>query len=82
KYNLDWHLLAAIGYQESYLKPTSVSPTGVRGLMMLTSSTAQATYILQVRSYPDPDSADARRAEIILNGLSADVVKTVENGQT
>ena len=42
---------------------------------------AQASYILQVRSYPDPDSADARRAEIILNGLSADVVKTVENGQ-
>ena len=43
---------------------------------------AQASYILQVRSDPDPDSADARRAEIILNGLSADVVKTVENGQT
>lgn len=43
---------------------------------------ARPTYILQVRSYPDPDSADARRAEIILNGLSADVVKTVENGQT
>lgn len=42
----------------------------------------QASYILQVRSYPDPDSADARRAEIILNGLSADVIKTVENGQT
>ena len=42
----------------------------------------QASYILQVRSSPDPDSADARRAEIILNGLSADVVKTVENGQT
>ena len=43
---------------------------------------APATYILQVRSYADPDSADARRAEIILNGLSADIVKTVENGQT
>lgn len=42
----------------------------------------QPTYILQVRSYPDPDSADARRAEIILNGLSADVVRSVENGQT
>ena len=42
----------------------------------------QASYILQVRSYPDPDSADARRAEIILNGLSADVVKTVEGGKT
>ncbi|ENW79549.1 hypothetical protein F909_03162 [Acinetobacter sp. ANC 3929] len=47
-----------------------------------TSAPAHATYILQVRSYPDPDSADARRAEIILNGLSADVVKSVENGQT
>lgn len=49
-----------------------------------TEETAPAlpSYILQVRSYPDPDSADARRAEIILNGLSADVVKTVENGQT
>ncbi|MFX6907547.1 transglycosylase SLT domain-containing protein, partial [Acinetobacter baumannii] len=42
KYDLDWHLLAAIGYQESYLKPESVSPTGVRGLMMLTNSTARA----------------------------------------
>ncbi|ENV55876.1 hypothetical protein F951_03058 [Acinetobacter soli CIP 110264] len=41
-----------------------------------------ASFILQVRSYADPDSADARRAEIILNGLSADVVKTVENGKT
>lgn len=41
----------------------------------------QANYILQVRSYTDPDQADARRAEIILNGLSADVVKSVENGQ-
>ncbi len=41
-----------------------------------------ATHILQVRSYADPDSADARRAEIILNGLSADIVKTVEGGKT
>ncbi|WP_445114600.1 SPOR domain-containing protein [Acinetobacter sp. WZC-1] len=43
---------------------------------------AQPSYILQIRSYADPDSADARRAEIILNGLSADVIKTTENGQT
>ncbi|NHC02541.1 transglycosylase SLT domain-containing protein [Acinetobacter sp. 187] len=42
KYNLDWHFLAAIGYQESYLKPDSVSPTGVRGIMMLTDGTARA----------------------------------------
>ncbi len=42
----------------------------------------QASYILQVRSYNDPDNADAKRAEIILNGLSADVVKTSEGGKT
>ncbi|OTG92275.1 SPOR domain-containing protein [Acinetobacter sp. ANC 3813] len=40
-----------------------------------------SSYILQVRSYDDPDQADARRAEIILNGLSADVVQTTENGK-
>ena len=42
----------------------------------------QPEYILQVRSYDDPDAADARRAEIILNGLSADVVQSTEAGKT
>ncbi|MEX2474423.1 membrane-bound lytic murein transglycosylase MltF [Marinobacter sp.] len=40
EYGLDWRLLAAIGYQESHWRPNAVSPTGVRGLMMLTRSTA------------------------------------------
>ncbi|MBL3557438.1 MULTISPECIES: membrane-bound lytic murein transglycosylase MltF [Marinobacter] len=39
-YELDWRLLAAIGYQESHWRPNAVSPTGVRGLMMLTRTTA------------------------------------------
>jgi membrane-bound lytic murein transglycosylase F len=37
---LDWRLLAAIGYQESQWDPHAVSPTGVRGIMMLTLATA------------------------------------------
>ena len=41
-YNLDWELLVAIGYQESHLDANAVSPTGVRGLMMLTNNTAKA----------------------------------------
>ncbi len=41
KYGLDWRLLAAIGYQESYWDPHAVSPTGVRGVMMLTGLTAE-----------------------------------------
>ncbi|WP_432415565.1 membrane-bound lytic murein transglycosylase MltF [Chromohalobacter israelensis] len=36
----DWKLLAALGYQESHWKPRATSPTGVRGLMMLTNDTA------------------------------------------
>ena len=42
KYQLDWRLLAAIGYQESHWNPEAKSPTGVRGMMMLTLPTAQA----------------------------------------
>ncbi len=37
---IDWRLLAAIGYQESQWDPNAVSPTGVRGIMMLTGQTA------------------------------------------
>lgn len=40
EHDLDWRLLAAIGYQESKWDPEAVSPTGVRGLMMLTEETA------------------------------------------
>lgn len=39
--DIDWRLLAAVGYQESHWQPDAVSPTGVRGLMMLTRNTAQ-----------------------------------------
>ncbi|MDN6180202.1 MAG: membrane-bound lytic murein transglycosylase MltF [Halomonas subglaciescola] len=37
----DWQLLAAVSYQESHWDRDAVSPTGVRGLMMLTSPTAK-----------------------------------------
>lgn len=42
KYSLDWRLLAAIAYQESHWNPDAISPTGVRGIMMLTNITAKA----------------------------------------
>jgi membrane-bound lytic murein transglycosylase F len=37
---VDWRILAAVGYQESHWDPLATSPTGVRGLMMLTEETA------------------------------------------
>ncbi|MDS0116287.1 transglycosylase SLT domain-containing protein, partial [Enterobacter hormaechei subsp. steigerwaltii] len=39
---IDWKLLAAISYQESHWDAQATSPTGVRGLMMLTKNTAQS----------------------------------------
>jgi membrane-bound lytic murein transglycosylase F len=48
---VDWRLLAAVGYQESHWDPAATSPTGVRGLMMLTEQTARA---LKVGDRLDP----------------------------
>ena len=47
---IDWRLIAAIGYQESHWDASATSPTGVRGLMMLTDETADR---LQVKNRLD-----------------------------
>jgi membrane-bound lytic murein transglycosylase F len=41
QWGIDWRLIAAIGYQESHWRSQAVSPTGVRGIMMLTEATAE-----------------------------------------
>ena len=51
EYQMDWHLLAAIAYQESHWNPVAESPTGVRGMMMLTLPTARE---LGVKDRLDP----------------------------
>jgi membrane-bound lytic murein transglycosylase F len=48
---MDWRLLAAIGYQESHWNPEAVSPTGVKGIMMLTHDTAR---MMGVENREDP----------------------------
>lgn len=40
-FDLDWQLLAAMSYQESHWNSNATSYTGVRGLMMLTKTTAK-----------------------------------------
>lgn len=54
KYKIDWRLLASISYQESHWNKRAVSPTGVRGLMMLTQSTAKD---LHVTDRTDPEQS-------------------------
>ncbi|MCV9880117.1 membrane-bound lytic murein transglycosylase MltF [Brenneria izbisi] len=51
---IDWKLLAAISYQESHWNPLATSPTGVRGLMMLTRNTAES---LDVTDRLDPEQS-------------------------
>jgi len=54
KFGMDWRLLAAIGYQESHWDPDAVSPTGVRGLMMLTH---EAATDLAIDDLTDPEQS-------------------------
>jgi membrane-bound lytic murein transglycosylase F len=51
---IDWRLLAAISYQESHWNPQATSPTGVRGMMMLTRNTAES---LDVGDRTDPEQS-------------------------
>ena len=53
-WGVDWRLLAAIGYQESHWRALAKSPTGVRGIMMLTQDTAD---YLDVEDRLDPASS-------------------------
>jgi membrane-bound lytic murein transglycosylase F len=52
--DLDWFLLAAMSYQESHWNPKAKSSTGVRGLMMLTTDTANS---LGVEDRLDPEQS-------------------------
>jgi len=54
EYDVDWRLIAAMGYQESHWNPDAVSPTGVRGIMMLTLKTAKD---MKIKNRLDPESS-------------------------
>lgn len=54
KHDVDWRLIAAMGYQESHWDADAISPTGVRGIMMLTLKTAKE---LKVANRRNPKSS-------------------------
>ncbi len=73
KYDMDWRLLAAIGYQESHWRPNAVSPTGVRGMMMLTRNTAQ---YVGIDNRLDPEKSidgGARYFQMVHDQIPADI---------
>ena len=51
---ISWTLLAAQAYQESHWNPKAKSPTGVRGIMMLTRNTAHS---LGIKDRIDPEQS-------------------------
>jgi len=61
---IDWRLLAALAYQESQWDPMATSPTGVRGIMMLTEDTADA---LGVSNRLDPAQSIRAGAKYLVN---------------
>lgn len=71
--SIDWRLLAAISYQESHWNPQATSPTGVRGMMMLTRNTAES---LDVGDRTDPEQS-IRGGSQYLQDMMAKVPQTI-----
>lgn len=67
EYGLDWRWLAAQGFQESHWDADARSPTGVRGVMMLTLPTAGE---LGVEDRTDPRESIFGGAKYMANLLS------------
>ncbi len=72
---IDWRFLAALAYQESQWDPTATSPTGVRGIMMLTEETASR---MEVKDRLDPRQSilgGAKYLSLLKNTIPARIVE-------
>lgn len=71
---IDWRLIAAVAYHESQWESEATSPTGVRGIMMLTEETADR---LGVKNRLDPRESILAGARYIniLKDLQPDEVR-------
>jgi membrane-bound lytic murein transglycosylase F len=70
---IDWRLLAALAYQESQWEPLATSPTGVRGMMMLTADTADHLGISNRLNAAQSINAGARYVAELRDALPASV---------
>lgn len=73
EYGVDWRLLAAMGYQESLWNPKARSPTGVRGMMMLTRLTAQDLGIAHRTNAEQSVDGGARYIAQLMEKVPADI---------
>ena len=73
EFRIDWRLLAAISYQESHWDPTARSPTGVRGMMMLTRPTAKEMGVTNRLDAEQSLRGGARFLNSLLRRLPSDI---------
>lgn len=72
---IDWRLLAAVGYQESQWDAHATSPTGVRGLMMLTAQTADHLGVKNRLDARESILGGARYIVMLRDRLPADIAE-------
>jgi membrane-bound lytic murein transglycosylase F len=70
---IDWRLLAALSYQESKWDPDATSPTGVRGMMMLTEETADRLGVSNRLDAAESIRAGAKYLAYLMDELPAEV---------
>ena len=70
-----WRLLAAVSYQESHWDPLAKSPTGVRGMMMLTLDTANYLGIKNRLDASQSIKGGAKYLKQLINRLPDSIAK-------
>lgn len=75
KGDLDWLTLAAIAYQESHWDPQATSPTGVRGMMMLTKDTAERMKVTDRTDIEQSIRAGSEYLHLLMNQLPQTIEK-------
>ncbi|MGX3021846.1 membrane-bound lytic murein transglycosylase MltF [Ursidibacter sp. B-7004-1] len=73
--DLEWQMLAAIAYQESHWDPNATSPTGVRGIMMLTRDTADRMNIKDRTNPEQSIKAGSEYLHLLMDQLPNTIAK-------
>jgi len=72
---IDWRLIAALAYQESHWNPKAKSPTGVRGIMMLTQETIDRMQVKNPTDIRQSILAGARYLQMLKDKLPENVAE-------
>ncbi len=70
---IDWRLIAALAWQESHWNALATSPTGVRGIMMLTEETADRLGVKNRLDVRESILAGARYLAMLLEELPDEI---------